>query len=111
MSKALERRKKFSGDRRYAITHANNGWRLTSVRLVDRLSDGRLSIQGGSKEAFTVTQDEFENLYPFTTRLAALLKLLKTVKTRTNGRCLEKVQLEIEKEKALCCRKARGAAE
>ena len=105
MSKALERRKKFSGDRRYAITHANNGWRLSSVRIVERLHDGRLSVQGGSKEAFTVTQDEFENLYPFTTRLAALRKLLKTVKARTNGRCLEKVQLEIENEKAFCAGK------
>jgi len=101
VSKALKRRKKFSGDRRYAVIHANNGWRLSSVRIVERLSDGRLSVQGGSKEAFTVTQDEFENLYPFTTRLAALRKLLKTVQTRTNGRCVGKVQLEIEKEKAL----------
>ena len=107
----LKRRKKFSGSRRYAVTHANNGWRLSSVRLVERLSDGRLSVQGGSRKAFTVTQDEFKNLYPFVTRLSALLKLLRTVKTKTNGRCLEKVQLEIAQEKALCCRKARGAVE
>ena len=105
MSKALDRRKKFSGERRYAVTHANNGWRLSSVRIVERLSDGRLSVQGGSKEAFAVTQDEFENSYPFATRLSALRKLLKTVQTRTNGRCVGKVQLEIENEKALCRRK------
>ena len=104
-------RKKFSGSRRYAVTHANNGWRLSSVRLVERLSDGRLSVQGGSRKAFTVTQDEFKNLYPFATRLSALLKLLRTVKARTNGRCLRNVQLEIEKEKALCCRKPNAASE
>ena len=105
MSDELKRRKKFAGERRYAVIHANNGWRLSSVRLVERLSDGRLLVQGGSSEAFTVTQDEFENSYPFATRLAALLKLLRTVQTRTNGRCLEKVQLEIEKEKAFCAGK------
>ena len=111
MSDELKRRKKFAGERRYAVIHANNGWRLSSVRLVERLSDGRLLVQGGSSEAFTVAQDEFKRLYPFATRLSALLKLLKTVQTKTNGRCLEKVQLEIAIEKALCCRKARGAAE
>jgi len=111
MNDELKRRKKFAGDRRYAVTHANNGWRLSSVRLVERLSDGRLLVQGGSREAFTVAKDEFKKLYPFATRLAALLKLLKTVQTRTNGRCVGKVQLEIDAEKALCCRKARGAAE
>ena len=106
MNDELKRRKKFAGSRRYAVVHANNGWRLSSVRIVERQTDGRLLVQGGSRSAFTVTQDEFKKLYPFATRLSALLKLLKTVRTRTNGRCLEKVQLEIEHEKALRCRKA-----
>jgi len=111
MDDELKRRKKFSGERRYAVAHANNGWRLSSVRLVERLSDGRLLVQGGSRSAFTVTQDEFKNSYPFATRLSALLKLLRTVKARTNGRCLEKVQLEIEHEKALRCRKPNSPVE